>query len=419
MTVLSEKTRCQLILSVAYGDGELRCRDQYFCDGVNLWRDSFTAGQLQCLAGLQTGDSCRLASGQVLSVNPARRLRVRKSQWQPPGTAAGRAEAPQPRFWRWYPQGFLHGVANIYPETILPMRVTAVDEQDLTVDCNHPLAGREVEAMVQVRAIEPLGKERGGRCSDWLEEAMANGPGMQLKPMAEEGGLGKSERWPDYYEPNPGEDGRADRAADESFYEQPRLVDHIDGTARAHLRTCTGALLQSLAPKARVLDLMSSIQSHLPMAAGKPLGSPFVVGLGMNSRELAANPALSERLVRDLNRRQELPFPDNSFALVMCHLSMEYLLHPEQIFLEAARVLEPGGKLVISFSDRWFPEKVTPLWPRLHEYERIGYVHYLLRSAFTNFSAATFHNWPRPPDDPHFFEVDRSDPLFVISCETR
>lgn len=419
MTELSEKTRSQLILTVEYGDGTLQCRDHYFCDSVNLWRDCFTAGQLNSLTGMKSGDICTLASGVLLSVNPAMYLKVRRSQWQAPmGTAAG-SSAPDPLLWRWYPQGFLRGVSNVYSESILPMRITAVDESHIAVDCNHPLAGRELQVTVEVKDVEPLDKERGGRCTDWLEEAMANGPGMQLRPMRAEEGEGDLELWPDYAEPPQAQDARADRRSDESFYERPRFVDHIDSMARLHLKSCTGPLLQSLAPGARVLDLMSSIQSHLPMAGGKPIGSPVVVGLGMNSEELAANPVLSERLVQNLNRRPKLPYADNSFALVMCHLSVEYLLHPEKTFMEAARVLEPGGKLIISFSNRWFSEKVTPLWSMLHEYERLGYVQYLLRRTFTNFYTETYRNWPRPDDDPHYFEVDRSDPLFVITCEAR
>lgn len=419
MTQLSEKARAQLILQLSYGDEALRCCDHYFCDGVNLWRDCFTTSQLQILTGLKEGDVTTLASGELLPVNPTRILQLRRSQWQPPGSHAHGAATVTPQLWRWYPQGFVHGVANIYPETMLPMRVTGVDENNLEVDCNHPLAGRDVQVTVTVQNVEPVAKERGGRCTDWLEEAMAAGPGMQLKPDAVSDTEAEPIPWPDYTVQLQNQGRRLDNHPDTMFYQAPRFVDHIDSTARSHLLQCTTPLVRSLTPGARVLDLMSSIQSHLPPPEAEQATSPVVVGLGMNGDELAANPALSEWLVQDLNHEPQLRFANGSFELVMCHLSIEYLLDPAKILKEVARVLTPGGKVIISFSNRWFPEKVTRLWLQLHEYERVGYVLYLLRDAFTNFQAETFRNWPRPADDAHYLEIPLSDPLFVITCQLR
>lgn len=419
MTQLSDKARAQLILQLSYGDEGLRCRDHYFCDGVNLWRDSFTVAQLGILTSMRAGDVSTLASGELLAVNPAGILKVRRSQWQPPGSRAQGAAAVPPRLWRWYPQGFLHGVANIYPETMLPMRVTGLDETSLEIDCNHPMAGRNVQVTVAVQNVEPVAKERGGRCTDWLEEAMADGPGMQLRPEAAAKREAEPTPWPDYTEEVLDQVRRLDNQPDTMFYQAPRFVDHIDSTARSHLLQCTTPLVRSLPAGARVLDLMSSIQSHLPPPDTERVASPVVVGLGMNSDELAANPVLSEWLVQDLNKEPQLKFANGSFDLVMCHLSIEYLLDPEPIVQEVARVLIPGGKVIISFSNRWFPEKVTRLWLQLHEYERVGYVLYLLRDAFTNFQAEAFRNWPRPADDVHYLEVPLSDPLFVITCQLR
>ena len=86
---------------------------------------------------------------------------------------------------------------------------------------------------------------------------------------------------------------RQDESPDPEFFEEPRLVVHIDDAtieaARAYFAT-------ALPDDGVVLDLMSSWRSHLPHDIGTR-----VVGLGMNEVELTENPQLDERVVHDLN----------------------------------------------------------------------------------------------------------------------
>ena len=92
---------------------------------------------------------------------------------------------------------------------------------------------------------------------------------------------------------------REDESADAGFYRQPRLVTHIDDATIAAL---TDFYAEFLPPASRVLDLMSSLVSHLP---DEDFGC--VAGLGMNAEELAANPRLTDRVVHDLNEEPVLP----------------------------------------------------------------------------------------------------------------
>jgi SAM-dependent methyltransferase len=82
----------------------------------------------------------------------------------------------------------------------------------------------------------------------------------------------------------------------------------------------------------------------------------------MNVNELHANPALSEYLLQDLNVDPILPFPDRSFDAVVCCASVDYLIRPVEVFAEVARVLRPGGPLVVTFSNRCFPTKAIRGW---------------------------------------------------------
>src|SRR5579864_904813 len=86
---------------------------------------------------------------------------------------------------------------------------------------------------------------------------------------------------------------RIDGEDDEFFYEEPRLVYHIDDHAVAALT----AFYRRVLPKGGVLlDLMSSWVSHLPPEAQYA----EVIGLGMNASELGANPRLARRFVQNL-----------------------------------------------------------------------------------------------------------------------
>ncbi len=140
---------------------------------------------------------------------------------------------------------------------------------------------------------------------------------------------------------------RIDESGDREFYDQPRFVRHIDDGAIADV---TDAILRHVAPSADLLDLMSSWVSHLPPVAELPLGR--VAGLGMNAAELAANPRLTEWVVHDLNRGERLPYDDAAFDAVLITVSVQYLTRPVETLREVARVLRPGGVVLVSFSDR-------------------------------------------------------------------
>ncbi len=150
----------------------------------------------------------------------------------------------------------------------------------------------------------------------------------------------------------PGFFDRADPGIDTEFYTSPRLVTHIDDRAIA----AVGALYAELGLDGEVLDLMSSWVSHFPSRPRR------LVGLGLNATELAANPMLAEWVVHNLNANPTLPFPDASFDDATCCVSVDYLTTPVALFREVGRVLRPGGRFVVTFSNRCFPTKAIRGW---------------------------------------------------------
>jgi SAM-dependent methyltransferase len=107
----------------------------------------------------------------------------------------------------------------------------------------------------------------------------------------------------------------------------------------------------------------SSWISHLP----KDVKYGRVVGVGMNARELEANTQLTEWVQADLNREPKLPFDDSSFDNILCVVSIDYLIRPREVVSEFHRVLRPGGRVLLSFSNRCFPTKVAQKWLSLND----------------------------------------------------
>lgn len=206
---------------------------------------------------------------------------------------------------------------------------------------------------------------------------------------------------------------RRDTSPDPLFYARPRLVDHLDALALGQLAELHGRLLP---PEGSILDLMASVNSHLP-----PTDAWIVVGLGLNREELTANPRLAGRLIADLNARPVLPLQDGCFDAALCALSIEYLLDPVAVLRELARVLRLGAPCIVSFSERGFPPKVTAQWLRLRPFERVALVrHWFERSgAFGDIVTFSQRGWPRPTDDRHIAFTRQADPLYAVLARRR
>lgn len=145
---------------------------------------------------------------------------------------------------------------------------------------------------------------------------------------------------------------RADETPDRGFYLPPRLVTHIDDRAIAEV----GRLYADLGVSGEVLDLMGSWVSHFAAAPDR------LTVLGMNAQELAANRQAAAAVIHDLNAHPALPFADRSFDDAVCCVSVDYLARPIEVFRDVRRVLRPGGRFVVTFSNRCFPTKAIRGW---------------------------------------------------------
>ena len=372
--------------------------ERQFCERVNFWRDVFPGNLAEQLDAAATGVSVShavSAEDLLIDYNVADIRSIKRHHFRPD---LAKVMNIQPHVGRFYPRHFLHGVSDLYSSDRRPCRLVGMDAESMRIDFNHPLA--RVKGTLRGKVIEILEykQEHGGRCNDIAQDIAQNGPGMQARLPDQE---------TDFFSGEPFQ--RMDPREDSVFYQQARLVQHLDAQAIAHVSEIYARCIR---PGSKVLDLMSSWVSHLPAT----LADVHVTGLGMNAEELAQNPQLNERQVHDVNTIATLPFADNSFDTVICTASVEYLVQPIMVFEQVRRVLRPGGQFVLTFSDRWFPTKAIYLWTELHPFERLGLVLAYFRQAggFSQLGTESIRFYPRPSDDPRAHERAFSDPVFAV-----
>ncbi|HEV2098716.1 MAG TPA: methyltransferase domain-containing protein [Stellaceae bacterium] len=200
----------------------------------------------------------------------------------------------------------------------------------------------------------------------------------------------------------PGAFDKLDPEEDEYFYEPARLVFHIDDGAIAAL---TGFYRAALPAGGILLDLMSSWVSHLP----PEIAYAEVIGHGMNPEELAANPRLSRWFVQNLNRDPILPLANDSVDAAMICVSIQYLQRPIEVLREVARVLRPGGLVVIGFSNRCFWTKAVAVWRALDDAGHVRLVeHYLRHAGFADIQTHRLAEWIEDVSDPMIAVVGRA-----------
>jgi SAM-dependent methyltransferase len=191
---------------------------------------------------------------------------------------------------------------------------------------------------------------------------------------------------------------RVDESPDEEFYLTPRFVPHID---QETIDALTRFYAEFIPPGSRVLDLMSSWISHLP----RDLRLGRVAGLGMNERELAANPQLTDVCVHNLNDKPKLPYARASFDRVVLAVSVQYLIHPVEVMSSVHQTLADDGAVCIAMSHRLFPTKAIAAFQHLGAEDRIRLVSVYLDRA--GFRETEFIDRSPPRADPLWLIVGR------------
>ncbi|MDP3030575.1 MAG: hypothetical protein Q8N33_00720, partial [Rhodocyclaceae bacterium] len=203
--------------ALCWHDARANHCDRRFVAGVTPAGDHLAGIPLAPLLGASPGATITLHQGLLPGPTRAQqRVVTHRADW--PARFAGMAIAP--RLGRWYPRQLLAAIAAI-PAGSSPLRVVAIDGDDISVDLAPPLAIIDVTIEGRVHA---------------RRQGTAPAP-RDLLPLVAEHGPGLQAALPDAATDFLAGDAlaRSDEAADADFYAGPRLVDHLDTTALAEL----------------------------------------------------------------------------------------------------------------------------------------------------------------------------------------
>mmetsp|Transcript_10707 Transcript_10707/g.25264 ORF Transcript_10707/g.25264 Transcript_10707/m.25264 type:complete len:492 (+) Transcript_10707:178-1653(+) len=171
----------------------------------------------------------------------------------------------------------------------------------------------------------------------------------------------------------PEERQRENNEPDYLFYQEPRFSLYVDLEFAKQLQKLYA---KRIMPGSAILDLGAACATYLP----EDVKYREVCGLGMNMEEMEANEELTARVVHDLNEDATLPYMDEQFDAVLLSNSLPYFSEPERVLEEAARVLRPGGVIIVSFTDRCIASKVTNAWSSRGNLDRATLVQDLVRA---------------------------------------
>jgi SAM-dependent methyltransferase len=134
----------------------------------------------------------------------------------------------------------------------------------------------------------------------------------------------------------------------------PDLLARVpDGAAESFAGVANPFALGRLAPGERVLDIGSGAGLDSLVAAQMVGAEGSVTGIDMTAEMLAKARAAAEELgaanVRfDEGEAEALPFPDESFDVVISNGVVDLVPDKDAVYSEISRVLAPGGRIQIA-----------------------------------------------------------------------
>ena len=399
--MIEEKQNLSLRLDLKWHDDLVHYRDRYFLIKTNFWRDFYPAVLDYQIRRAELGQVIEVdyEAGNLLDdkFSQTKLITIPIKQFDQYFKGA---MPIVPIVGRFYPRGMIEDVAGCFKMDDRPFRVLGKTQDTLDIDLNHPLASFPLHLTVKITDIFDANQQNGGRCNDVAETITTQGPGFQTLLASQS---------TDFFQGMPFL--RKIEDDDQIFYAKVETKASVDQAAREQL---TQFYAEHLQDDTKILDLMSGPDSHLP----EQFSSLDVTGLGLKQDDLDTNKKLNQKIIHDINHNPLLPFGDNEFDTIICSFSIEYIIQPQILFQELARILKPGGQLIITFSEHYYQKKVIALWEDVHPFERMGIVleYFRQSKAFENLSSESIRGLIKHNDDTFVSKNVYSCPLFIVSA---
>lgn len=145
----------------------------------NATNDIFPRGMRKALEGKTEGESVSFTYEPRLCIPRHKEKLVRDLPLDRlrPKTRYGQPIVP--RLGRFYPQGHINGILDVYPDTLTPFRLIGLSDERFVADCNHPLALIPVTIEARIQYLEDRDTGTYGSLTHWRETTCDWGPGMQ------------------------------------------------------------------------------------------------------------------------------------------------------------------------------------------------------------------------------------------------
>ncbi|MDD3311517.1 hypothetical protein [Pseudodesulfovibrio sp.] len=170
-----------LEFSVTWEKNGARHEERFIGRRFNPVNDIFPRGMREALEGKTAGESVTLTYEPRLCIPRFRESKVLRLPMDRLRKKTIRAEPIVPRVGRFYPQGHIDGLLDVYPDTLTPFRLTELAADGFTADLNHPLALIPVTFEARIQYLEKRDVGTYGSITHWREATCDWGPGMQAR----------------------------------------------------------------------------------------------------------------------------------------------------------------------------------------------------------------------------------------------
>lgn len=168
-----------LEFTVTWEKDGIHHEEWYLGRKFNPVNDIFPRGMREALEGKSEGESVTFTYEPRLCIPRHKESLVRTFTMDRLRKKTVQGAPIIPRLGRFYPQGHINGLTDIYPGTLTPFRLTGLTDDTFTADRNHPLAQIPVTFTATIQYLEERDTGTYGSLTHWREKTCDWGPGMQ------------------------------------------------------------------------------------------------------------------------------------------------------------------------------------------------------------------------------------------------